>query len=355
MQSTGSPFAGAWLPLHLIACALLLRQGSYPKLNIFGYAALAWLSWLVLSTFFMRPIAGSGIFFWMLASMPALALCLKRANLPQYVRCFGAVIGLYVIGLIGQLLFSVHYTVLDFEGRRAWPLIDPNNAAAIINIGLIPSFYFLLRGTLGRLWVEAFVIMALGVFITGSVTGIAVAIGVCGLIAIFYYGALSLLLAVPAALLVLIGTLAYNPGIIVSRSVSLMERVSMVKAAWQLAWLHPWTGLGLSSFPFYYAQIRTEYMTAGWHCHNDLLQIAIELGVPAALLFTAMLLLFICRTSRHNAVTGYIILAITLQALLEFQFYIPSVSLVMGLVLGYHLINYAPARRRVVDRQWLAA
>jgi hypothetical protein len=81
------------------------------------------------------------------------------------------------------------------------------------------------------------------------------------------------------------------------------------------------------------------------YAHNDLLQFAVEMGVPAALAFCGMAWAAARATCRQNIVSGAVLAALFLQALTEFQFYVPAVSLLAGLALGWHNLNDGSRQR----------
>ena len=70
--------------------------------------------------------------------------------------------------------------------------------------------------------------------------------------------------------------------------------------------------------------------------HNVVMQIAIEMGWWAALVFVAMWVSVLLKTCHTNIVAAGVLVAIMLQSMLEFQFYVPVVSLLAGLALAYH-------------------
>lgn len=101
--------------------------------------------------------------------------------------------------------------------------------------------------------------------------------------------------------------------------------------------VRPLFGLGLGTFYHYYQVARTEFYTAGWHSHNDMLQIAIEMGFPALAVFMTVFGTALVRTNRANLLPGCILLGILLQSMTEFQFYIPAVSVLAGMALANHI------------------
>jgi len=341
-----SPLAGAWLPFHLAACVLLLKES--PKKNAVWYACLAWLLTLVIATFFIAPLlpnyfTNPAATFWALSAMPIMGLCVTKTHLKPYTICFGTVLVLYAAGLIVQMLAGVQYTTYNVEGY-AWPLLDPNNAAAVLNIALIPCLWLALRD---YRWNDLVFVFAGAMIVTLSKAGMLVAAAVYGILLIERYGRKMLL-----ATLLLIAALfpfqfAWDIGFnIFDKAIySLNDRLPIWRASLHMLVL-PFTGLGIGSFGHYYQQVRTETYTAGWYAHNDALQFAIELGIPAALVFCGLVVTVIATTRKHNIAPACAMLAVLLMALVEFQFYLPVISLLMGLALAWHIYGVTPPKQR---------
>ena len=321
------------------SAAALLYGGNYPKSHgIVWYVCLAWLLALGASTFLFAPVRSGAATMWVLAAMPTLALCLRKEHLKPYLICFLTVITVYALGLVAQAILNTQTTAYNYPGRHAWPLLDPNNAAAIINMALLPCAYLAIFRD--RRWSILVALFAAALCATGSKAGFATA----GL-GLLLLGAKRDIMLVPftAAIGALTAVLIdlYRPDLIelVVNSFSgppadLGCRSQPAAAIGPLL-----RGLGLGHISgFYYAQVRTEQYTAGWHSHNDVLQMAIEMGIPAALIFCAVFA-SIAATTRYALASGVVLLAVFLQAMVEFQFYVPAVSIPMGLALGYHILN----------------
>lgn len=337
VQSMGSPLAGAWLFFHIAGCAILLYDGKYPAdKGPMWYACLCWLITLGAYTFLINPITGCAAVMFVLASAPSMALCLRREHLKSYIVGFGTVIGIYAVGLIVQALLHVKYSVYTTDGR-AWPLMDPNNGACVLNIALIPALYLALFKN-SRWWAAAAVVVV-AMCLTLSKAGICAACAVLGLMLIYRHGAAFLIFGMAAGCAALTAIFYWEPGLIVMMVDSFRDRYPIWASSWPLLWVQPIRGLGLGMFGFYYHQVATEHYTGGWYAHNDLLQIAIEMGIPGVIVFVGFLLTVAATTCKTNFVSGLVILAVTLQALVEFQFYVPAITYPLGLVLGWHIIN----------------
>jgi O-antigen ligase len=65
---------------------------------------------------------------------------------------------------------------------------------------------------------------------------------------------------------------------------SIIGRISIWKAAWDMSWVHPLTGLGLGTFHLHYPAYRMAGDNSlGWMVHMDTLQTAVECGWIAAI------------------------------------------------------------------------
>lgn len=345
VQSLNSPLAGAWLPLLLAGACLMLRDG-YPRGSLSSYCAAAWLAALTLSTFLLAPISNGGAVFWLLAAMPILALCVHEKHLPHLAGCFATVIAVYSAGLIYQALAGVVTRPYNYPGK-AWPVIDPNNAALIVNFGLIPAFWLTLTD---RKYLPLLLLFMGGLLATRSIAGGLAALLACGTLAAARYGPQlgGVLLAAASWAFVVLASL--KPEAVVYMKYSLSKRFPIWEGAWELLWVRPWAGLGLGSFGFYYEKVRTESESAGWYAHNDPLQFAVEMGIPLAACFALLCLAVLATTNRRNAVSACCLGAALLQSAVEFQFYLPAVSVLAGLALAHHR-THQPRTGRFMPRR----
>ncbi len=164
-------------------------------------------------------------------------------------------------------------------------------------------------------------------------------------------GLILLLLAGSAALMIWMG-----PEPVFSRFAALSDQLGPGAAGGRLAvWAdtlrligeRPLAGIGLGAFEAAYTKVQTVDVNARVdHAHNDYLQVAAELGVPAAICFWAMIFTLATRTARacwipanrtRQAIslgaTGALA-ALLLHSLTDFNLYIPANGLVFAVVLG---------------------
>jgi putative inorganic carbon (HCO3(-)) transporter len=170
-----------------------------------------------------------------------------------------------------------------------------------------------------------------------------------------FHGHMGSLLA--AAFIVLSIWLAVwiGPGPIVSRFETVNEeysldgqsRLSMWRDALPLIKAHPWLGTGLGTFPIAYTGGQTAFLSQFVnHAHNDYLELASDLGVPAALILFGSILFILARAIRsflsaqrdfdRTVALGCAgsIVAILLHSFADFNLYIPANALLFSTILG---------------------
>jgi O-antigen ligase len=131
-------------------------------------------------------------------------------------------------------------------------------------------------------------------------------------------------------------------------------RLSIWRDSLHLIRRHPWAGTGLGTFPIAFTAVQTGFLGQFVnHAHNDYLELASDLGIPAALGLIAAMIWILARAvetfriaesslDRFLALgcTGSIA-AILLHSFTDFNLYIPANCLVfvsiLGLTLGLRL------------------
>jgi O-antigen ligase len=110
---------------------------------------------------------------------------------------------------------------------------------------------------------------------------------------------------------------------------------------------HPWLGTGLGTFPVAFTAVQTTFLGEFVnHAHNDYLELAGDLGVPAALALIAGIFFVFVRAVRtflfgegnfeRIVALGCAgsITAMLLHAMADFNLYIPGNALVFSIILG---------------------
>jgi O-antigen ligase len=162
-----------------------------------------------------------------------------------------------------------------------------------------------------------------------------------------------------------------GPGPIVGRfadvgqefSAGNQSRLSIWRDARILVRQEPVFGTGFGTFPIAYTAVQTSFPGQFVnHAHNDYLELASDLGLPAALLLFASILFILAHTMRaffhaqglfERSValgcTGSIV-AILLHSLSDFNLYIPANAVLFSTILGLGMAvgrGTSPARSEV--------
>jgi O-antigen ligase len=170
-----------------------------------------------------------------------------------------------------------------------------------------------------------------------------------------FHGRTSSLLAATFILLSVCVAIWIGPGPIISRfqtvneeySLSGQSRISMWSDALPLIKQHPWLGTGLGTFPIAYTSGQTAFLSQFVnHAHNDYLEIAADLGIPAALILFVSII-FVLWHVIHSFLSGErdferamalgcagSIVAILLHSFADFNLYIPANALLFSTILG---------------------
>lgn len=117
------------------------------------------------------------------------------------------------------------------------------------------------------------------------------------------------------------------------------QRWDIWQGAAKIADIEPFWGVGMGMFGSYYPQVTIEHTSSQNWAHNDVFQIWIEMGFWAAAVLVAMFARMFWTTRERNLPAAAVLAAILMQSMVEFQFYVPVVSLLGGLALAYHSIK----------------
>jgi O-antigen ligase len=209
-------------------------------------------------------------------------------------------------------------------------------------------------------WFSVAVVLFAALVFSRSRMGIIAACA--SLLAMFGLAVLSrfrvrMLLTLSAAFLIISLGLALwiGPGPITERfqgveqeySLGDQSRLSIWRDDLRLIHQHPWLGTGLGTFPIAFTTVQTTFLGQFVnHAHNDYLELASDLGVPAALVLVAGILFVFVRVVRiflfgegnfeRIVALGCAgsITAMLLHAMADFNLYIPGNALVFSMILG---------------------
>jgi O-antigen ligase len=222
------------------------------------------------------------------------------------------------------------------------------------------------------LWLLAAVVMVAGLFFSLSRMGIISAVASLGVMAAFSgfqrKAGLWVAAAIMACGIILVLWMGAGPalgrfGTISEEYVSVDEsRWSLWKDTARLIGGHPLLGSGLGTFPVAFTRVQSTFLGRFVnHAHNDYLELASDLGIPAAALFfgsTGALLVRVARKAASSEVSferamalGCLgsIVAILLHSLTDFNLYIPANALVFSLILGL-AASISPAKSAMLRR-----
>lgn len=157
-----------------------------------------------------------------------------------------------------------------------------------------------------------------------------------------------ILSALGALLLVGLVFIAAGPSVMARFSPDMLmkdDRPDIWQATLQMIRDHPLTGQGLNTYDQLLMTYRSEAISRSYlHAHSTYLELAAELGLPAALLFFTTLLLIGVRllrgvlSRRQSAIYPIIALAVLVQAachsLMDFSFQIPANAATLAILLG---------------------
>jgi O-antigen ligase len=214
-------------------------------------------------------------------------------------------------------------------------------------------------GRLSRigLWLLAATVMVAGLLFSLSRMGIIAAVASLGAMAVFSgfqrKAGLWFAAGITACGIILVLWMGAGPAIGRFGTIS-EEYTSADESRWSL-WKdtarliggHPLLGSGLGTFPVAFTRVQSTFLGKFVnHAHNDYLELATDLGIPAAVLFfgsTGALLVRVARKAASSEVSferamalGCLgsIAAILLHSLTDFNLYIPANALVFSLILG---------------------
>ena len=381
------PSDAAWLPLIgvpfvIITIVLLgVLKGGARKADLvlrtpIGALLLGFLAWSF-ATIFWSGWPFLSYWYWITFSWLVVSYAFASRVPKEHVARL-------VYGVLGIAVLTAAIGVLDyawFSPRASGPFIDPNSFAALVNVAMFVTLGEYVRenrdGLRSKLLLAAVTILALTLVLSQS-RGAWVA----------FLGGASLYLLItcrfrrvlprpvlwkgPAAVLVglLLGA--------ASLGVSFLDRAESVVTSDQTARLMIWDstldaiedhgvlGTGLGTFKLYYPEFRRleETNTAGDMAHNDYLQLALEIGLPGALLFTLVPVLIFgifLRRGIFAATTGLVaeegrrfsalvlligVLTAFAHALVNFVFYEAAITMLVGLALAIGLRRLWPEKVR---------
>lgn len=289
--------------------------------------------------------------FWVMAMVAAITLCALSA-LAQY------------------------YIIPSTRGLRVEaPMLNPNNLAALLNIGVVcaAGLFFHIGGRRIQLWTFfLYLILYAGSLVTlsrGGFLSLWVALFVLILVGVRplqqKYFKTSVILILTAFLPFLIRwTGAGNRNANELQSLVSAEGIVSISDRWHLwasTWLmimdHPFMGGGIGTFYYTYGAYRTpQDMSDGYFAHMDPLQFGAEAGIILPAIFYFILIAVLWRTVRalrqNNVMPGLrlkivtsftAMLVVVGHAHIDFHLYMGAILIPLGVLLSYWYLTTAQA------------
>lgn len=308
------------------------------------------------TTFFLVLQYGRDpIFAWRLIGTIALTTALNAAY-----GTLNVVTGAEKIGWLDKWAYL---------GMATGTLVNANHFATMVGFGLLGCLAMLLRrsedpGSLRHsprlVWAIAAVILMVTLPLTHSRAGmLTTACGVLLLLSIVAWRRQDRRLAfgiVSALAVIAIGLLAISGDATVSWELSAAHRFQVYELTMVLIGERPLLGTGLGSFMDIFATVRSVGIVPNWNAvHDTYLELALELGVPAAMAMLAAQgwLVWRCfhgaaRRGRHwliCALAAAASLQLALHSIIDFSAQIPAVAVCWSALLGLGVAQSWSSRR----------
>jgi O-antigen ligase len=372
----------------LLAGILFLLPGlksgwAVPRTPVVLIICLNWLYLLIALHWSTAPFI-SAIFFAVFSIQPFLFLTLimgdeKGENTLAHGMAMLAALAAVALWAVIQYLFFYR----QFGPRIHHPLFDPNNMAAVMNMGLLPSvaLFMTARDRIKIfLWLGLVALFFAALISTQSRGGL-----LCGGAAMLLMlpfvilplrrqwskcaSLLALFILVPAFMhvygLFLHGDSGLAVNFLSTGMASVTDRVALWRSTWKMIADHVWMGPGLGTFYYYYSFYRLPVdHSDGYFAHMDALQLWAETGIAAFVLFYAGVLALAWRTlhaihiappekARERALVAATfagLLAVILHSHLNFSLYLPGLCVPMAILLACW---YAGTEKIIQDRRFL--
>lgn len=362
--------------LLLIAAAVAGCNAIFTRQTFQFYSLtklmLAYLTWLLVVTFTSTVPNASMMMLSILAGLPIMYLV--ASNMPNFTQLWQHLrMIIFVIGVGFALLAIWQVATKVSYGLANGPLTDRNAFAAQSNLIWFPAvFLFVSMQSTSKRWLT--ILLGLGLFVISVALFATTSRG----------GILTWALLLPFMLwavykqtnlkkqvltVLAIAVLAYASSAYflhsnianrtfqvgpstqageLSKDPSTSARLMMWQSTIRMAQAHPVIGTGWDTFKAYYPAYRSpsEYSTTGRYAHNDYLQFAAEGGTVAMLLLLGIalkVLLQLRQCLKHVADKNHLeatalllgVLAIFIQASVNFIFCFSFMNIVAGLYLAY--------------------
>ena len=351
-----------------VPAALVLTFTAWCGLTFF-WSVSPFVSVIAWGTFLLLPL-----WFVIFALMPV-----STQQVMLVLRLVVAACAALALWAFAQ--YFVFTSFLDEHGTIAYPFADPNNYAALLNIGVFVALglWFQAQHKPRKILygLAAFLMLA-AMMMIGSRMGI---IALCMVLTLFAFlargsGRISfghmlalvlvaaLALAVPTWLndgrMTSFGRLSY---FLADSDGSASARLMIWHSTLALIQQFPWTGAGLGSFFLLYPGVRApaEIYSSGLMAHADPLQFWAEAGLPAVILLYALLIAVVLRfvaflksTPPSDAARMLplalfcALLTLALHMHVSFHLFVAALLAMSGVLLGV-LVRLLPPGRALIN------
>lgn len=325
-------------------------------------------------TISLTPLAGRDAVMQLLAYAAAFFLALQYGRDAGYAWRMIGVIAVSSALYAGYGLFNVLSGLELIGPLEKWAyrglvtgmLVNPNHFATLSGFGLLcclALFSQASRRPARLFWGSLIALLTVALIFTQSRAGMfSIACGAILLLAIMARKQHSRLLAHSLVLLLaigMVGLLALDGDDTASWLGSADHRLQVQQLTILLIAERPWLGTGLGSFQDAFGAVRMVGMVPNWNAaHNTYLELALELGLPAALTLLGVeaWLVWRCfhgalRRRRHwliCAVAFAASLQLGLHSLLDFSAQIPAVATCWAVLLGLGVAQSWSSRQRII-------
>lgn len=386
----------SWLCVSLLSASLIGAKGPVPRQPL-----MCWLAVVALLIVLLRSHqlgAGSWLSAVIAIAAIGMAACFGAWLTSSSARMHDAVAcGLLCAGLVSAVLGLLQYyglaeilvpwTTAPDAGQAVGNLRQRNQFASLINMALVAALWFYStagRGTAYRrpIWVGAVILLVVAAAASTSRTGLLQFISIIGVAACMAKrerrekNKPAIRLPAPLALLPLIPLYFVAawalPQLAGGGVDSMMQRLSEGAPAGHSRWIlwknvlsliaeRPWTGWGWGELSFAHYSHSALYTGPRFveildNAHNLPLHLAVELGVPAAVLICGFFFWLVigARPWRERdplrLLAWGLLCIVLLHSLLEYPLWYGPFQLVFGLCVGI----LWPSSKRQVDsgRKW---
>lgn len=359
-------------PFSLFSVAILLlgvtlfstgATGWRPKRGI-DVLLLGWLIWLPLTLFWSMSIGMAMQWVGILMLLPLAYLSWRLVA--AHARAKLALQTILWILLLILMIWGLNQGPDTVSLKPQGPFNDPNTYAGVLNLLALPLLAHYLASNLATLprWNRTLQLTLLGgaalvfflVASRGATLSVLLTVPVLLWVARSQADFIRKLLLLMTVAVVSYGLALWSTsgfGNVVQRLANTLHRgdssrLMLIQSALDMIADHPWSGTGLGSFRLLYPSYRMpeEAGTGGGWVHNDYLQLWLEGGFPMLVLLLALVgwvVWAMWRNARAVKVDndalvrfGYLsgMMAVFIQANVNFMFYFAFISLFLGLYLG---------------------